>query len=83
MIRRIAVAASIAIVLLPAAAYAVTAQGQQMMQHWAGSDRCAVAAQRRYPDYTAEALAKRDLLFKQCLGASGLPPRDPLTPSKP
>ncbi|HWD60779.1 MAG TPA: hypothetical protein VG308_21015 [Stellaceae bacterium] len=61
---------------LPAAAFALTAQGQVMLQRWGLSDRCVAAAQRAFPDYTPEANAKRDAQLKQCLANSNLPPRD-------
>jgi hypothetical protein len=83
MIYRAAVAALI-VVALPVAAWAVTANGQQMMRNWAASNRCAQAAQRAFPDYTAEANAKRDAQLKQCLAGSNLPPRPSLdAPAKP
>jgi hypothetical protein len=67
----------------PAAAFAATLQGQQMMKLWASSDRCVAAAQKSFPDYTAEALAKRDLAVQQCLASGMLPPRDPQSPQEP
>jgi hypothetical protein len=84
MIRRIAIAAAFATVaLLPAAGHAVTQQGFVAMKRWTAADRCAQAAQKAYPDYTAEAIAKRNQSLQQCLSASGLPPRDLPPPTKP
>jgi hypothetical protein len=68
--------------LAPAVAYA-DGQGQQLMKKWVSSDRCSQQAYRKYPDYTAEALAKRDLEFKQCLAGANLPPRDISAPNNP
>jgi hypothetical protein len=67
----------------PGTAFAITAQGQQMMRTWAQSDRCVAAATKQFPDYTAESLAKRDQSVQQCLSNSLLPPRAPVTPQPP
>ena len=75
MIRRAGFVAFTAALLLPAAAAAYTAYGQQSWSRWTASDRCAQAAQRAYPDFTAEANAKRDAAFKSCLSNGNLPPR--------
>jgi hypothetical protein len=83
MIRRLGYAAFAAAALLPAAAHAVTAQGNLMMKRWEQSDKCAQTAQRLFPDYTADALAKRDQAYKNCLNASGLPPRELPAPGQP
>jgi hypothetical protein len=74
--RRIAIVACAAAVLFPAAADALTAQGQIVMRKWVASDKCAQAAQRQFPDYTAESLAKRDQALKKCLDSQNLPSRD-------
>jgi len=82
MLRRLAFAAFAATALLPAAAHAATAQGNLMMKRWGVSDKCAQLAQRQFPDYTAEALAKRDQAFKNCLNSQNLPPREPIAPGE-
>jgi hypothetical protein len=69
--------------LLPAAAFAYTSYGQQTMSRWKSTDRCAEAAQRAFPDYTAESNAKRDAAIKNCLASGNLPPRAPDGPAKP
>ena len=66
--------------MVPTAAFAITQQGQQMMRNWALADRCAAAAQKQFPDYTKEALAKRDQALQQCLSNSVLAPRAPQAP---
>ena len=40
-------------------------------------DSCARQAQTAYPEFNAEANAKRDAKLKDCLNANGLPPRQP------
>ncbi len=52
-------------------------QGQGAMIKWKGMDVCTRQAQAAYPDYNAESNAKRDAKLKECLNASGLPPRQP------
>jgi hypothetical protein len=84
MIRRLALAAFLVAVTLPAIAMASSLYGQMMMQRWSASDRCNATVQKAYPDYTAEGRAKRDALLKQCLTGQNLPPRGSLdTPTKP
>ena len=46
---------------------------------WKAADKCAKQAQAAYPDYSAEANAKRDAKLKECLNASNLAPRQPLS----
>ncbi len=43
---------------------------------WKGIDNCARAAAKAYPDYTAEALAKREVQRRLCLRRSNLPGGD-------
>ncbi len=81
--RALALALFAAALTIPGAAFAITSQGQQMMRNWAQSDRCAAAATKQFPDYTAESLAKRDQAMQQCLSNSVLPSRAPLTPQQP
>ncbi|HLJ64261.1 MAG TPA: hypothetical protein VKT70_09155 [Stellaceae bacterium] len=45
---------------------------------WKAQDNCTKAAFRKFPDYTAEAEAKRKADIRQCLANSNLPTRDPL-----
>jgi len=75
-IRRTAIAACLAAGLFPATANAITAQGQLVMRKWVASDKCAQSAQKQFPDYTAESLAKRDQALKKCLDSQNLPSRD-------
>jgi hypothetical protein len=43
---------------------------------WRGVDNCTRAAVKAYPDYTAEALAKREVHRRLCLRRSNLPGGD-------
>jgi hypothetical protein len=77
---RVAGFAGLVIVLgMPFAAHA-SPYGMQEMQRWTASDRCIAAAQKAFPDYTPESLAKRDQSMKQCLASGLLPPRAPEAP---
>jgi hypothetical protein len=71
--------AGFAIVLaMPVVAGAATVNGTQMIKNWAASDRCVAAANKQFPDYTADSLAKRDQAVQQCLSNSLLAPRAPM-----
>ncbi len=74
----------LALVFLVALAPAALAsqQGVLVTNNWKAMDRCAKQAQAAFPDFTAEANAKRDAKLKECLGAADLPPRAPLTQSR-
>jgi hypothetical protein len=74
----IAVLLAAALALASAVAEA-TQQGQGALIGWKRMDLCAKQAQAAYPDFTAESNAKRDAKLKECLNASGLPPREPST----
>jgi hypothetical protein len=76
--RWIMLGVALAALLLPEKAVAYSLNGQQMMNRWAASDRCAAAAQRQFPDYTPEANAKRDQAMQQCLADNFAPPRGEL-----
>jgi hypothetical protein len=52
-------------------------QGVQATRNWKQMDQCAREAQTAFPDYTAEANAKRDAKLKACLAGKNLPPRTP------
>jgi hypothetical protein len=56
-----------------------TQQGQQAQNNWKQMDNCAKQAQAAYPEFSAEANAKRDAKLKECLNATNLPPRLPLS----
>jgi hypothetical protein len=75
MIHRVGIATFLISLSLPAVAMAQTAYGKQVIGRWTASDRCTRAAQKAFPDYTADAMAKRDDALKRCLANQSLPPR--------
>jgi nitrogen fixation protein FixH len=73
----------IAALLLFAGTAEASQQGQVVFNNWKAADNCAKQAQVAYPDYSAEANAKRDAKLKECLNAGNLAPRQPLSPPPP
>jgi membrane protease subunit (stomatin/prohibitin family) len=73
----------IAALLLFAGTAEASQQGQGVLNNWKTADKCAKQAQAAYPDYSAEANAKRDAKLKECLNAGNLAPRQPLSPPPP
>jgi hypothetical protein len=67
-----------ALLVLTAAGAQATQQGLSAQRNWRSMDICARQAQAAYPDFNAEANAKRDAQLKACLNGSNLPPREPL-----
>jgi Tfp pilus assembly protein FimT len=57
-------------------------QGTQVIKNWKTSDKCAQQAQAAFPDFTAEANAKRDAKLKECLEINRLAPRAPSAPGQ-
>jgi len=80
--KRLALAFALA-ALMPSAAALATQQGVAVMKSWKAEDNCARQAQLSYPDYTADAIAKREAAFAACTRNSMLPPREPLPSSHP
>ena len=72
-----------AVLLLLAGTAQASQQGQGVVNSWKAADKCAQQAQAAYPDYNAEANAKRDAKLKECLNAGNLAPRQPLSPPPP
>ncbi len=72
-----------AALLLFSATAAATQQGQIVLSYWKAADKCAKQAQAAFPDFNAESNAKRDAKLKECLSASNLAPRQPLSPAAP
>ena len=68
-----------AVLLLSAGTAQASQQGQGVVNSWKAADKCAKQAQAAYPDYNAEANAKRDAKLKECLNAGNLAPRQPLS----
>jgi membrane protease subunit (stomatin/prohibitin family) len=76
-------ALQLAALLLLIGAAEASQQGQTVANSWKAADKCAKQAQAAYPDYSAEANAKRDAKLKECLNAGNLAPRQPLSPAAP
>ena len=68
--------------LLPADAHAISGQAAVVMSKWKSMDKCAIEAQRAFPDFTAESNAKRDTKLKECLAGQNLPPRETASPAR-
>jgi hypothetical protein len=66
--------------LLSAVTTEASQQGVVALGNWKRMDNCAKQAQAAYPDYSAEANAKRDQKLKECLNSNNLPPRQPSAP---
>jgi hypothetical protein len=66
-------AALFIVALAPAAT--ASQPGVQVMKKWKTMDSCAKQAQTAFPDFTAEANAKRDAKLQECLAGQNLPPR--------
>ena len=69
------------IALGPTAAGA-SQQGVVAGLKWKAMDRCAAQAHAAFPDFTAEANARREAKLKACLAGQNLPPRQPLAPPR-
>lgn len=65
---------------LASSAALATVAGQAAIQRWAAMDQCTREAQAAFPDYSADAVAKRDAKLNECLEGHDLPPRAPLSP---
>ena len=70
---------SAAVLLLLIGTAEASQQGQTAVGSWKAADKCAKQAQAAYPDYSAEANAKRDAKLRECLNAGNLAPRQPLS----
>ena len=68
------------LVLFLAPAALASQQGVVAIRNWKLMDQCAKQAHDAYPDFTAEADAKRDAKLEECLESKNLPPRAPLSP---
>lgn len=66
--------------LAPSAAMAMSSNGNYMMRYWVSSDRCAAAAQKQFPDPTAESDTTRDDAMKQRLANDNPRPRQEFNP---
>ena len=75
-------AAALAILAAATAGADASQQGVIAIKKWKAMDSCAVQAQTAFPDFTAEANAKRDAKLQECLAAQNLPPREPMAPPR-
>ncbi|HZT87252.1 MAG TPA: hypothetical protein VFA12_04730 [Stellaceae bacterium] len=75
---------ALSLALCPSIAVASgTQQGKVVLQRWKNMDNCERQAQKAFPDFTAEANAKRDAAISACLSSGNLPPRQPVSPPVP
>jgi hypothetical protein len=77
--KRLVYALAAVLLLLSGTAEATSLQGRNVDANWRTADKCAKQAQAAYPDYSAEANAKRDTSLKECLRLYNLTPRQPLS----
>jgi len=68
-------ASAFVVLALGAVPAVASQQGVVAVQKWHSMDLCAKQAQAAFPDFTAEANAKRDEKLKECLEGKNLPPR--------
>ena len=68
--------------LLAPSAVRGSQQGISVMKNWKTADDCARQAQIAFPDYTADANAKRDVKLKECLELHNMPAREALPPGR-
>ncbi|HEX6441305.1 MAG TPA: hypothetical protein VF007_03900 [Stellaceae bacterium] len=76
------IAAALLLPLLCCGAAQASQQGLVVQNNWKVMDNCTKQAQTAFPDFTAEANAKRDAKLKECLAGRNLPPRDPMSPGR-
>src|SRR5690348_7665568 len=77
LISGISAPAGILLSLVRGARRVALAVGVDPEGQWALADKCNRTAIAKYPDHTAEALAKRDEDVRRCLMANRLPSRTP------
>jgi hypothetical protein len=71
---------ALAVTVLLDSAQAATSAGVAAQQQWGVMDKCVKMAIAKFPDHTAEALAKRDEYTRICQRDSRVPVREGLTP---
>ncbi len=74
---------ALVIVLSAASPVAADAPWKQSTTVWKAMDKCARDAQKKYPDYTREANAKREAYRQSCLRNSNLPGEEAAPPAAP
>lgn len=63
-----------------ASAHAASTGANASQKLWATMDQCTKKATEKFPDHTAEELAKRDVFIRQCQRDSRVPVREGLAP---
>ena len=76
------VAAAFLLLILAFSTAQASQPGVTVEKSWKTMDVCAKQAQAAFPDFTAEANAKRDAKLKECLSGNNLPPREPIAPGR-
>jgi hypothetical protein len=74
------VIAALAATALLDPAQAASSAGVAAQQQWGVMDRCTKLAVAKFPDHTAEALAKRDEFTRHCQRDSQVPVREGTAP---
>ena len=76
------IVAAVLLLALSVVAAQASQQGIIVEKRWKIMDNCTKQAQTAFPDFTAEANAKRDAKLKECLAGQNLPPREPAAPGR-
>jgi hypothetical protein len=76
----LAVAALTAAFFLVPAAHAASSNGVAAQRQWSLMDKCAKEAIQKFPDHTADGLAKRDEFIRICQRDRNVPVRQGLAP---
>jgi len=79
---RLAIRLFVAALALAPLVAGASQQGVVVGRNWRSMDQCAKEAQTAFPDFTAEANAKRDARLNECLANKNMPPRQPLSPGR-
>jgi hypothetical protein len=76
------IAVAVLLLALSADAAQASQQGVLVQKNWKVMDECTRKAQTAFPEFTAEANAKRDAKLKECPAGQDLPPRQPVSPGR-
>jgi len=75
-------AISLLVLALAPAPSRASQQGIVVMKNWKTMDQCTREAQTAFPDYTADANAKRAAHERECLAKRNLPPHETPAPGR-
>src|SRR6266699_1659680 len=81
-IRMKRLAMSLLVLALAPAPSGASQQGIVVMKNWKTMDQCTREAQTAFPDYTADANAKRAAHERECLAKRNLPPHETPAPGR-